>query len=114
MRCCSDYQGVLFADETSFFLSSNIIENLIVNVKCTVHKYKERLEFDANKLTLNAKKFITLFTKGINVPILTQILHKFIDRKVIEKVNKNKFLGITLDCNLSWIDYVGTITQKKI
>ena len=39
-------------------------------------------------------------------------LNIMIDRKVIEKVNKTKFLGVTLVCDLSLNDHVVTITQK--
>ena len=35
-----------------------------------------------------------------------------IERKVIEKVNKTVFLEVTLECNISWDDYVVSLTQK--
>ena len=41
----------------SLYLSSNNNENIIVNANFACNKYKEW--FDANKLTLNAKKLIT-------------------------------------------------------
>ena len=41
-------------------------------------------------------------------------LNIMVDRKEIEKVNMTKFLGVTLDCNLSWNDHVASNTQKLL
>ena len=110
INCCRDCQCVLFADDTSLYLSSNNIENLIVNANFALNKYKEW--FDANKLTLNAKKtqYMIFHRKQRAIPHTN--LKIMIDMKEIEKVNKTKFLGVTLDCNLSWNDHVVSITQK--
>ena len=37
---------------------------------------------------------------------------KIIDKKVLEKVDNIKILGLSLDCDLSWDNFIVTITQQ--
>ena len=41
IHCFSDCECVIFAEDTSLYLSSNNIENLTVNANFALNKYKE-------------------------------------------------------------------------
>ena len=90
--CCSDYECVRFAEDTSLYLSSSNIENLFVSSTFALNKYKEW--FDASKLILSDIKktrYMIFHREQHTIPHTS--LSIMIDRKVIEKVNKTKFLG---------------------
>ena len=65
--------------------------------------------FAANKLSLNVEKinFMVFSKKKINYNYIIKI-----DDKVINRVNKTKFLGVFIDENLTWKEHVKYITTK--
>ena len=97
-------KSVLFADDTNFFCS--VAE---LNIKVSNELAKLKLWFAANKLSLNVEKtnFMVFSKKKINYNFIIKI-----DDKVINRVNKTKFLGVFIDENLTWKEHVKYITTK--
>ena len=89
---------ILFADDTSTFMSHNNIQTLQTIFNHEMNKISEWLAL--NKLTLNIKKTnYMIFTKksytkdSINIDICGS---------TIRQVSNLKFLGVQIDENMNW------------
>lgn len=99
---------ILYADDTSLFMSDTNIDNLILNFNLELQNVSQWLL--VNKLILNVNKTqCMLFT------------HKKIDYdNIVVKMNNYnvnvttslKFLGVTIDCKLSWHNHINEICNK--
>ena len=98
---------ILFADDTNLFRSSHNLEQLCSEVSQELSKLDTW--FAANKLSLNVSKtnFIVFCgkksVKDIKITINTQ---------EIERVYSTKFLGVTIDANLTWKEHISNIRAK--
>ena len=101
---------ILFADDTNVLFHSKSLTNLedIVNTEL------KRLAdwFNANKLSLNIKKtkFMLFHTKQ-----RTKHIGDFsicINHEKIDRVEKIRFLGLTLQENISWDEHCNLVTNK--
>ena len=64
----------------------------------------------ANKLSLNISKTNTMvFQKNLAVNNLIQIM---IDNNKIQQVTSNKFLGVTINSDLTWKNHINLVTTK--
>ena len=118
----SDMKCLMYADDTSLIIPFDLNKKTIdQNSSCldqqtsTINnKLNSVFEWlTVNKLSLNTNKtkfMIFHFPQRI-IPNYAIPLIK-INNKFIEKVNTFKFLGIYLDCNLSWENHVNEITKK--
>ena len=102
---------ILFADDTTVFYSDNDIQRLcnIVNFEL-----KEIVNwFKCNKLSLNASKtnlmFIGTQHQTKNISDDHQI---FLDKCKLTRVADAKFLGITLDENLTWRSHINNVCKR--
>ena len=100
-------KSVLFADDTNFFCSGTDVAEL--NIKVSNELAKLKFWFAANKLSLNPEKtnFMVFSKMKINYNFIIKI-----DAKVINRVNKTKFLGVFIDENLTWKENIKYITTK--
>ena len=100
-------KSVLFADDTNLFCSGTDVAEL--NIKVSNELAKLKYWFAANKLSLNIEKtnFMVFSKKKINYNFIIKI-----DDKVINRVNKIKFLGFFIDENLTWKENVKYVTTK--
>ena len=102
---------VLFADDTTITYShTDIISKfeLINNELQDVCNW-----FKANKLSVNASKtnYMLLGTShktGIN----HDNIHIILDQTNLERVQKTKFLGVTIDENLTWKNHIDNISKN--
>ena len=99
---------ILFADDTSVFVTGKNIDNLIETMNNELEKLVEWLYI--NKLSLNIKKtqfmIFTLRKSNANsIPIK-------LNNKVIEKVESVKFLGVHIDSKLSWNNHLNYVRSK--
>lgn len=101
---------ILFADDTTIFYSH---ENL--SVLCdTVNNELDEVSnwFKANKLSLNAKKTNLMFlgtrhqTSTINSNCTIRL-----DGCILDRVHEAKFLGITIDENLTWKKHIENVSR---
>ena len=109
-KCCPDGKVRLFADNTTIFFHKNNIKDIISTGKQIMTQLATWLK--ANKLTLNAEKSsFTIFKssrkKIQNIPDKIEFLGQEIKRS-----SHNKYLGITLDENLTWNNHIIELSNK--
>ena len=102
---------ILFADDTTVFYSNSNLDNLYDTIN---GELKEVCNwFKCNKLSLNASKTNLMF---IGTPHQTKQIndkkHIYLDGCKLTRVTEAKFLGITLDSNLTWIPHINSISKK--
>ena len=99
---------VLFADDTNLFLSGKDVSSLSQMMTSELGEISEWLK--VNKLSLNIKKtHYIVFSGGKRPPNALDIK---IDNQEISRVLKTKFLGVVVDCKLSWKEHIAYITGK--
>ena len=104
--------AIIFADDTSLFISEKNINTLFTMANLELQKMNEWLK--ANKLSLNAKKpMFSLYHKSTqkdNMPLALIILRT--DGVELKGKAIIKFLGVLLDKNLTWKDHINSIENK--
>ena len=107
---------LLFADDTTFQLSSIDLNILYTTVNLELEKAAEW--FKANKLTLNVSKTkYMLFRKSSQVVDFTNLEIK-LDGKSIDRIGEDckdnyfKFVGIKLDEHLTWCHHLNHVRGK--
>lgn len=99
----------LFADDTALFYP-NIIPELITTNMCEDLRLLQSY-FACNLLSLNLKKtkYMIFRSPRKAQPNTPSII---IGTAIIEKVDSFKYLGLTLDCTLSWDQHIKTVCNK--
>ena len=99
----------LFADDTNIFFYEANLPNLIINANVALDKVAEWLK--ANKLCLNIDKtnYFIFKTTCVNTDNIPDIV---IDHRIIQRVDFCKYLGITLDCRLSFVHHINAIVSR--
>ena len=104
-------KNILFADDTTVFYSH---KNLSVLCNVMNNELKEVCNwFKANKLSLNAKKTNLMFlgTSKQTSSIDDVNVNIYLDGCKLTRVHDAKFLGITIDENLTWKKQVENICR---
>lgn len=102
-------QPLLFADDTSLFLSDNDIHKLISTLNTELSKVSDWMK--ANKLTVNTKKTTYILFRPrqkiihLNIPL-------FFDNRQLTLEHNVKFLGVFINENLSWKQHINHISIK--
>ena len=99
---------VLFADDTKVYVQHDSIDGAIQILNSELTKVAEW--FDSNKLTLNVNKTQMLMMsrkKHLN-PQGDVILRN----EAIQRVTKEKFLGVIVDQHLNWKDHISMVSHK--
>ena len=109
-NCCPSGKVRIFADDTNVFFHCNDKDELIntaTTIMTELHSW-----FTANKLTLNTdKSSFTIFkTRQKNINNLPEHI-EFLDFK-IERTPYVKYLGVTIDENLTWDIHINEICTK--
>ena len=99
--------ALLFADDTSVFVSGKNLCSLIEIMNNELGKLAEWMCI--NKLSLNVKKTKFMLFTIRNVPISDTL---YINGETIERVDNFKFLGVLIDAKLTWNDHVQFIKKK--
>ena len=109
-NCCTSGNFRIFADDTNVFYkckNTNEIVEIGKNIMTSLNDW-----FRANKMTLNTDKtsFTIFKSNRLTIPNLpTQI--EFLNTK-IQRSSQIKFLGLTLDENLSWEYHINNVCNK--
>ena len=105
---CQHMMSLLFADDTNLFQSGKDVIQLQQEVEADLNQISEWLKI--NQLSLNIKKthFIVFTNKNVPKPDL-QIA---IDGHRIDETDHTKFLGVIIDCKLTWKKHISYITGK--
>jgi len=99
---------ILFADDTSILISNINLEEFTSNIKLVM---KQTINwFQSNLMSVNYNKthFLQLLTKKQN-EMKIQIMAS---NSIITNINSTKFLGLTIDCTLSWREHISCLTSK--
>ena len=114
-KCLSLTKAIIFADDTTIYLSSNDIIYLYQSINTDFQSLTEW--FRANKLSLNVGKtnfvlFISHKCASISVPchLRIKIGNDEIERK--STVLTVKFLGMHIDSKLEWHEHIKFIQHK--
>ena len=110
-KCLKFCSCVTFADDTTVFAAGSNLKFLFKKVNADLERLGDW--FDSNSLTLNVdkSKFIVFRNRG------KALLHNGSIRlagKELERVNKIKFLGVTIDEFLDWKYQVKNVLTKLI
>jgi hypothetical protein len=101
----------LFADDTNIFLHNKCLTTLFSDANQCLDKLNTW--FRANKLSLNIEKTqYCIFKKQKNKLLDCTHLKLTINNTVIERVNSSKYLGITIDDQLSFKEHIHTVVNK--
>jgi hypothetical protein len=107
---------LLFADDTSLFLSGKNINQLIASVNVEMGRVNDW--FKANRLTLNVDKTKAIIFKPNKISTTDiQNVDIVINSCKIDIVDEFKLLGVILDHKLTWsshIQYISTKLSKTI
>lgn len=98
---------ILFADDTTLLFSGTELGKLLNEITIELHNLKKW--FNMNKLSLNLKKtkLVTFGTRKYNLPIQITV-----DNTIIERVQKNVFLGVVVDEKLCWKPHISHVRIK--
>ena len=102
------FQNIMFADDTNLFMSGKNITELENNINNELIKISKW--FQANLLSLNAKKTSYIMFGNNNVKKLNMHLH--IQNIPIERQYETKFLGVILSSNLTWSAHIKVVVGK--
>ena len=105
---CKQILPILFADATNLFLSGKNLDYMqeLMNEELT----EIALWLKANKLSLNVKKthYMLFKNRGVTEKDMCLKIHN----EAVTQVKKTKFLGVTIDCNLTWKEHISYISGK--
>ena len=109
-RCTNLADTVIYADDTTVHVTASNIMELYSKSNAALNDYYTW--FSSNKLTLNAQKtqYILFHRKQKLVPSLECNLN--INNTPIHRVQHAKFLGVIIDCNLSWSSHISNTARK--
>ena len=101
--------NILYADDTSIFLSGRDLDKLIRELNAELVLVTEWLK--VNKLTLNTEKtYYMVFHRGRRKSLKNIKLQ--MDDKIIKESPHIKYLGVILDNKLNWIEHIGYVKNK--
>ena len=100
---------LLFADDTNVFIHGKNLDDLITCMNKKLETISQWM--NVNKLSLNVSK-----TKCIVFSLRKKMVSKYhitLNGEVIEQVDNIKFLGVCIDCKLTWSYHVQFIRKKN-
>jgi hypothetical protein len=100
---------LMFADDTNAFLTGNDLNELESTMNEELLKLVEWLR--SNKLSLNVTKTHFIIFRPPRKKVVKKI-HIMIGDSEIDEVQSTKFLGVIIDCTLSWTFHVAYIKGK--
>jgi len=108
-NCLNDAKVILFADDTTLYMSSNHIQQLYHTVNTELELLNDW--FRSNKLSLNVGKTHYVIFKHKLAPIPVNVDIRIGDEVLTEQVVA-KFLGIYIDNKLNWQAHLGHLKNK--
>ena len=111
-KCSKLLNFILFADDTTAFLSGKNATEVFKNVNTELPKLQSW--FYANKLSLNTikTKYILFHKANMADDLPLKFPKIFINTLSVERVDKFKFLGIIFDENMSWKCHIDHVEKK--
>ena len=101
---------ILFADDTNIFLSGKSLCEMIITMNNELQKISDWLK--ANRLSLNVKKtHYMVFRSKQRLSYSDNCL--YMNNEAINVVEHTKFLGVTVDSQLTWQKHI-SVTKGKV
>ena len=104
---------LLFADDTTILYSSSDIVSKIPVINRELSEVSNW--FKANKLSVNATKTNYMIMGAQHMTSMedqsVSNVDIILDKTKLKRVDKTKFLGVTIDENLSWKNHIDGITK---
>lgn len=100
---------IIFADDTNIFLSGKNINETITIFNQELTKIVQWLS--ANQLSLNIAKTVYMVFKSARKRI-DQNIDVMLSGHALEKVENTKFIGVTLDQNITWVKHIQSVRSK--
>ena len=110
MNVSERVMSLMYADDTSLFLSGQNLDTLITDFNCELSKYMQWMK--VNKLMVNVGKTNWMIFKRKRKTLPTDIPNLLLNGEIVHRVNKAKFLGVLLDDNLTWSFHINYIRNK--
>lgn len=116
ISACTSLKLVSFADDTTVYISGHNITDITNRLNIELNKLYEWL--CCNKLSLNINKSQFMIFSPKSPPVLPSNLTVMINNIPLSQAGNNynnksvKFLGITLEENLSWSTHIGKLCNK--
>ena len=104
-----DLQTIMFADDTTFYLSSNSIDAATMTMNSELGLISEWMK--VNKLSLNISK-TNCMSFTLDHSKRNDTLHIAIDGQTIDTVKETKFLGVVVQNDLRWTAHINHIRTK--
>ena len=101
---------VLYADDTSVLVNNKDIEHLFKVLNDELHKLYIWLA--ANKLSLNTNKTYYLVFHRARIKLPNNRLGISMNNCVLNEVKQCKYLGVILDCKISWVQHIAYVKSK--
>ena len=106
----SKLSSILFADNTTMFLSGKSVQQLNMDLKTELEKVS--CWFYANKVKVNMTKTNYMVFKGRNIYFDVDELHVQLNDEYLSRVCSTTFVGIYVDEGLNWKTHVNHIASK--
>ena len=101
----------LYADDTETTISSSDIEDLVRNFQGEIENISDWMR--VNKLSINpVKTEFMVIGNPHRTKKLADLPPSFLGKNEISRVNKTKYLGVTVDDNRSWGDQIRSVKGK--
>ena len=101
---------VMYADDTNLLIKGSNLEALAIDLNKELEIVNDF--FKANQLKLNTKKTkIVLFQKKNNAKDVSTRIQIFLNSEKLEFEEEAKFLGITIDSNLTWEKHCSNVAN---
>lgn len=110
-NCSTIMSFVLYADDTNAFYSNSCINALNKIMQNEINKIIQWL--NVNKLSINSTKTKFIIFKSKNKRLEEQITLK-VNNEIIDKVYHAKFLGVTIDENLTWKNHMNCVIKQIV
>jgi len=111
-NCVPDLKIKLFADDTNIFLFNKKIDILFLEANETLNQFN--IWFRANKLSLNTEKTQYMIFKKPRQKLDKNLFPDLkVENKIISHVTSCKYLGVTLDEDLSFIIHIDNILNNR-
>ena len=104
LKFCS---GILYADDTTIYILGRNVRFMQRKLQSDINQVSMWLKENSLKLNVAKTKLVFFNNKG-----LTPYIDIEIDGELIENVKELKFLGITLDCELTFTPHYQNVYKK--
>jgi len=100
--------SILFADDTSILISHSNLFDFKNEIKTILNNLNECFKNNLFSLNFSKTQFVNFTTRKTNqIEIIIDN-----NNNTILTCSSTKFLGLTVDCTLSWRDHIDLVTKE--